>query len=64
MNKPISTDEELLWAALLEGEKPREAGARLDIPVNRVRYYCYKWSDKGVYDWGVSHDLGWVVPNG
>lgn len=62
MNQPVRTEEQQLWHAVLEGEKPREAGARLGIARNRVRYYCYKWARQGVYDWGISHDLGWVIP--
>lgn len=52
-------DEKTLWAAVLNGEYPRDAGLRLEIPANRLRYLCYKWADKGIYQWGVTYDLGW-----
>jgi hypothetical protein len=57
---PAKPDEAALWAALLAGEWPRDAGARLGIPPKRVLYLCHKWADKNVYDYGVSADLGWV----
>lgn len=56
----IKDDERALWAALLAGEQPRTAGHRLGIHPNRVRYLCEKWARRGIYDYGVSHDLGWV----
>ena len=59
MSQPVRADETALWAALVAGETVRDAGERLGIPPNRVRYLCEKWSRKGVYEWGISHDLGW-----
>lgn len=56
-------DEKDLWSALLNGEKPRDAGIRLGIPPRRVEYLCNKWSVKGVYEWGVVYDLGWPIKN-
>lgn len=61
MNGQQKPDEAALWAALLAGEWPRDAGARLNIPPNRVRYICLKWSRKGIYDYGVTYDLGWAT---
>lgn len=55
-------DEEQLWAAVVAGESPRDAGQRLGIRRGRVEYLCNKWATKGIYDYGVTHDLGWVVP--
>ena len=52
-------DERALWDALLAGEWPRDAGRRLGIPHNRVRYLCEKWGRRGIYNWGVVYDLGW-----
>lgn len=60
---PQREDEKALWAALLAGEKPRDAGVRLGIHTRRVEYLCNKWADKGLYEWGVVHDLGWPTAN-
>jgi hypothetical protein len=54
------SDERALWAAVVSGEWPREAGARLGIPHRRVVYLCSKWGRRGIYDWGVCIDIGWV----
>lgn len=53
-------DEMALWAALVAGEWPRTAGPRLGIPSRRVWYLCEKWARQGIYDYGVSCDLGWI----
>ena len=57
----MKPDEQALWDALVAGEWPRDAGRRLGIDRRRVQYLCYKWSRQGKYEWGVSHDLGWIV---
>lgn len=57
---PRRRDEEALWAAVVAGETPREAGHRLRIRPGRVEYLCNKWASKHIYNWGVVHDLGWV----
>lgn len=57
----LKPDELNLWCAVLAGEKPRYAGQRLGIHYKRVCYLCYKWSAKGLYDYGVSCDLGWTT---
>lgn len=57
----VRADEVTLWAAVKSGEPPRDAGRRLGVPPNRVRYLCEKWSRQGVYDYGVTVDLGWPV---
>ena len=56
------SDELALWAAVVAGEWPRHAGQRLGIHPNRVVALCRKWTRKGVYEYGVSVDLGWPVP--
>jgi hypothetical protein len=52
-------DEQALWLATVRGEKPRDAGKQLGIPSKRVVKLCEKWARKGIYDYGVSPDLGW-----
>lgn len=62
MNMPKHADEIALWNALVEhDEKPRYAAQRLGIPWRRVYYIVSKWSDKGLYEWGTSADLGWLI---
>lgn len=56
----MKPDEEALWKALEQGEWPRDAGRRLGINGKRVQYLCEKWAKKGIYDYGVSSDLGWI----
>lgn len=56
----VKEDEKQLWRALLDGVWPRDAGASLGIPPRRVAYLCEKWASKGIYNYGVSADLGWV----
>lgn len=60
MNMPTGSDELALWRALEEGEQPKYAGSRLGIHPRRVEYICGKWARKGLYNWGVVHDLGWI----
>jgi hypothetical protein len=57
----VKPDELALWEALLAGESPRDAAVRLGIPEKRKMYLCEKWSTKGVYEYGVTADLGWRV---
>lgn len=57
----MKPDEQRLWDAVVAGERPRDAGARLGIHPQRVIYLCEKWARKRIYDYGVSADLGWVV---
>ena len=59
MNMPRRPDEDKLWAAVLAGERPRDAGRRLGMPPRRVIYLCEKWTTQGRYDYGVSADMGW-----
>ena len=54
-------DETMLWAMLvLAGILPRDAAGIIGMPTNRLVAICYKWSDAGIYDYGVACDLGWV----
>lgn len=55
-------DEIALWFLVVNGERPRDAGARLGIHPKRVRGLCEKWASAGIYDYGVCADLGWVEP--
>ena len=55
-------NEKQLWEAFPNPYKtPREAGKALNIAPKRVQYLCKKWSKKGIYEYGVSIDLGWKV---
>ena len=51
-------DERTLWNAVLLGATPREAGRALNMPTKRVLYLCEKWARRGIYDYGVTADLG------
>lgn len=57
----MKPDEQRLWDAVVAGERPRTAGLDLGIHSRRVVYLCNKWSRLGIYDYGVSPDLGWVT---
>ena len=55
-------DERDLWAAFGDAaayRTPRGAGIALGIPNKRVEYLCHKWTKAGIYNWGVSIDMGW-----
>lgn len=60
MVTPKRPDELALWRAIKSGERPRAAAARLGINVNRAAYLCQKWTDRGVYEYGVNVLAGWV----
>lgn len=54
-------DEVALWWMICEDKiTPREAGIRLGMNHKRVWYLCEKWARRGIYDYGVSCDLGSV----
>lgn len=50
-----------MWAAVMGGEKPRDAGTRLGIHPKRVYSLCLKWASQGKYEYGVCVDLGWPI---
>ena len=60
MKKP---DEIALWEMVMSGEWARDAGKALGIHPKRVWRLCEKWSDKGIYEYGTSADLGWPAEN-
>ena len=33
------------------------------IPYKRMIYYLRKWTQLGFYDYGVTLDLGWIIPH-
>jgi hypothetical protein len=45
---------------------PREIINEPNFPINpkRALYLLDKWSGKGLYDYGVALDLGWLEPAG
>ena len=56
-------DEIALWESFGEnGVTPRDAGDALNMHPKRINYLCEKWSNLGIYDYGVSADLGWKTP--
>lgn len=57
----MKDDEVALWAAVVAGEKPREAGLRLGMHPKRVTYLCLKWTAQRKYDYGIAADLGWTL---
>lgn len=60
MTTPKRADELALWRAVKAGEYPRKAAERLGINANRAAYLCQKWTDVGIYDYGVNVLAGWV----
>lgn len=52
-------DERALWTlVVVSGLTPRAAGNLLDVHTKRVQYLCEKWARRGIYDYGVTSDLG------
>jgi len=60
----MKPDEAALLRALSNGVMPRDAGETLGIHWKRVEKLCYKWADRGWYEYGVTADLGWLTPKG
>lgn len=53
-------DEKDLYSLMRkEDMQLRYAAERLGIPDRRAEYIAIKWSNKGFYNYGVVHDLGW-----
>lgn len=58
------SEEYLFYLAIkhrVEGESVRDLINRLPIHHKRAWYLLDKLRAKGVYDWGVNIDLGWLV---
>lgn len=64
----MKEDEKRLLKALANSKDDypslRKIARVLEIHEKRVYYLACKWSDKGYYDWGTSHDLGWLTDEG
>lgn len=56
----MKNDEINLWKYLESGIYPRDAAITLGMHHKRVEYLCNKWAKKGIYDYGVVCDLGWI----
>lgn len=54
------TDEERLFELLKGGFTPRDGGIYLGLPHKRVAAICHKWESKGIYEYGIAVDLGWL----
>ncbi len=39
-------------------------GERMGVPPKRVAYWLDKWTDKGLWNYGVSARSGWVTDKG
>ncbi len=62
-NPGAKPDEHALWWTVIHtGLAPRYAGAQLGMDRNRIDYLCAKWASSGIYDYGVTVDLGWPDP--
>ena len=63
--KPTKPDEQWLFEQIKnkhDNEFVRDIIARQTvIPVKRCHYILEKWTIKGIYDYGVTLDLGWLV---
>lgn len=67
---PKRPDEIALWNSFGQGAEPinglyyhwvRDAAQALGIPHKRAEYLCIKWAEQGIYEYGVSAQLGWKV---
>lgn len=47
-----------------DGVYVRDIIGRIGINHKRCWYLLDKWSKKGLYEWGVTIDLGWLTPEG
>ncbi len=59
--------ERILWAGLMTGASPRDTIAkmvdlRMIVSEKEAHATLVKWSERGLYDYGVSVDLGWLTP--
>lgn len=53
-------EEMSLWSALRQHVPPRVAGQRMGMDPSRVVEICERWAERGIYDYGVVVDLGWI----
>ena len=69
----MKEDEHLLLKALQKRglsqkkfmeESTLKISERLNIPYKRARYICFKWTNKGIYNYGVSWRVGWLTEHG
>lgn len=58
----LRKSEEAMFYQLikLSGKSPRELINELPINHKRAWYILRKWSGKGIYNYGVTLDLGWI----
>ena len=68
MGKRLKDDERALLKALANSHerlpRVRDIGQIIEMHPKRVYSIVCKWSSKGFYEWGVSHDLGWLTEKG
>ncbi len=67
----MKPDEKSLFNAVQEQQRSEDAtvdlvaiSESLAIPYKRARYLTRKWSDKDLYEWGVSWRWGWLTTAG
>lgn len=59
------SEEAMFYELVKQGQitgdrRPRDIIESLPINNKRAHYLLEKWSDKGLYDYGVAIDLGWL----
>lgn len=55
-------DEKCLWDAVQKGKFPRYAIRELKLNEKAAHATLLKWAEKGLYDYGVALDMGWLTP--
>ena len=71
-NQPTLKKDEIEFLTELYQRNEREyttprniiLSPNFNIPYKRAWYILDKWSKNGIYDYGVSSDLGWLTPEG
>ncbi len=59
----IKRDEQKLFKLVEHtGKWPRAIAKAIGMHPKRCRYICDKWADKGIYEYGVSVEMGWLTP--
>lgn len=56
--------EEIKKRKNMKDESVISISERLNIPYNRARYICFKWTDKGLYNYGIGWEYGWLTDLG